>query len=87
MLEFYLTISSFLVSKPDDNAVISVGKLEVKEDSFNRLYDTAQMLNMSVLIKLLDAQLVSPAPAATSEPETKNKRKNTSEDDPLNQVK
>lgn len=61
------------------------GKLEVKEDSFQRLYDTAHLLNMSVLIKLLDAQLNPPL--SNTDLENKNKRKSSAEDDPVNQVK
>ena len=34
-----------------------VGRLEVKEESYQKLYETAGLLRMSVLTKLMDAQV------------------------------
>jgi len=59
------------------------GRLEVKEESFSRLYETAALLNMSVLTKLMDAQ----AATLTELSRKGSKRKTTADDDPLNQVK
>jgi hypothetical protein len=35
-----------------------IGRLDVKEDTYNKLYETAGLLKMSVLTKLMDAQVV-----------------------------
>ena len=37
--------------------VTFVGRLEVKEESYQKLYETAGLLRMSVLTKLMDAQV------------------------------
>lgn len=59
------------------------GKLELREDSFQKLYDTASLLNMSVLTKLMDTQISRPM-----DMQKKAKRKHYSEEqDPITQAK
>jgi len=59
------------------------GKLEIKDGIFAKLHDAANSLEMSVLTKLMDAQLMAP-----SEPEDPNRRRKRKRfDDPVQQIR
>ena len=68
------------------------GKIELKEASYEKLYETAETLQMGVLTKLMDAQVNAPDMEANGngDKKTANKRKcgqNAFEEDPVEQIR
>ena len=64
------------------------GKIELKESSYEKLYKTAETLQMNVLIKLMDAQVNAPE-SEHHDKKSPVKRQNSGafEDDPVEQIR
>ena len=65
------------------------GKIELKEQSYEKLYQTAETLQMGVLTKLMDAQVNTPDVEPSSGVRKPVKRNNTGafEEDPVEQMR
>ena len=64
------------------------GKIDLKEGSYKKLYDTAEVLQMSVLTKLMSAQINNPDsdPGPDRRP-AKRRNSGAFEDDPVEQIR
>merc|ERR1719220_3052991 len=63
------------------------GRLDLKEGTYKKMYETAQTLQMSVLTKLMDAQVNGPCVGQTENRKPSKRSSGVFDDDPVEQIR